>query len=49
MPLEKPLTEEERKKLRELVNDPRAMDTILHKALKGWGHGKSWKKPTKKS
>lgn len=49
MTLEEPLTELEKRKFRELVNDPRAMDTILDKALKGWRRGKSWKKQTKKS
>lgn len=47
---EAPLTEKERKKLHELVNDPRAIDNVLDKALKGWRRGKSWKKvQTKKS
>ncbi|MHB2036157.1 MAG: hypothetical protein ACYCPW_05375 [Nitrososphaerales archaeon] len=49
MTLEQPLTEKERKKLRELVNDPEAVDTILDKALKGWRRGKSWNKQTKKT
>ena len=47
---EPPLTEKERKRLHELVNNPRAIDTVLDKALKGWRRGKSWKKvQTKKS
>jgi exonuclease VII small subunit len=49
MTLEAQLTEKERKKLCELINDPEAMDEVLEKALKGWRRGKNWKKQTKKS
>jgi len=35
--LEGPLTEAERKKLRSILNNPKALDEVIDKALKGWG------------
>jgi hypothetical protein len=44
MALEGPLTEAEKKKLRSIINDPKALDEVIDKALKGWGAPKPWKK-----
>ncbi|MDA4135230.1 MAG: hypothetical protein OK441_06645 [Thaumarchaeota archaeon] len=44
MALEGPLTEEEKKKLRSIISNPKALDEVIDKALKGWGAPKSWKK-----
>lgn len=52
MSLEQPLTEKERMKLDEIMEDPKKLDSLLDKALKGWRRGKkSWtttKKQTRK-
>jgi hypothetical protein len=44
--LEEQLTEEEKKKLHRIINDPKALDRVIDRALEGW-HA-PWKK-TKKS
>jgi hypothetical protein len=46
MSLEEPLTEEERKKLRRILDDPKAVDSVIDKALKGWRGRGAWKKKT---
>jgi hypothetical protein len=48
MSLEQPLTERERMKLREMMNDPEKLDNLLDKALKAWRRGKRWTKQTRK-
>lgn len=47
--LEQPLTEAERKKLHVILSDPKALDDVIDKALKGWGSHRAWKKTTKRS
>ncbi len=47
--LEEPLTEAERKRLRKILDDPKAMDEVINKALKGWGGRGAWKKKTRNS
>ncbi len=49
MALEEPLTEAEKKKLRSILSDPKALDTVIDKALEGWSGHKVWKKKTKNS
>lgn len=46
MSLEEPLTDEERKRLREILSDPEALDYVLDEALRGWRRSRTW---TKKS
>ena len=46
MALEEPLTEAEKEKLHRTINDPKALDRVIDRALEGW-HA-AWKK-TKKS
>jgi hypothetical protein len=41
---EEPLTEAERKKLRSILANPKALDAVIDKALEGWSNSKSWKK-----
>lgn len=48
MALEKPLTEDEKKKLHSILSNPKALDAVIDKALERWGGHKAWKK-TKKS
>ena len=47
MALEEPLTEAERKKLHRIIGNPKALDEVIDKALKGWGTAKAWKKKTR--
>jgi len=48
--LEEPLTDEERMKLRNIIDNPKALDLVVDKALKGWRtHRTSQKKMTKSS
>jgi hypothetical protein len=49
MALEEPLTEAEKKKLRNILSDPKALDAVIDKALEGWGGRRAWKKKTKSS
>jgi hypothetical protein len=49
MALEGPLTEAEKKKLRSILSDPKALDAVIDKALEGWGGRRAWKKKTKSS
>jgi hypothetical protein len=49
MALEEPLTEAEKKKLRSILSDPKALDAVIDKALEGWSGHKAWKKKTKSS
>jgi hypothetical protein len=44
--VEEPLTEAEKEKLHRIINDPKALDRVIDRALEGW-HA-AWKK-TKKS
>jgi hypothetical protein len=48
MSLEQPLTEKERTKLKEMMNDSAKLDSLLDRALKGWRSGKGWTKQTKR-
>ncbi len=47
--LEEPLTDAERKKLHRILEDPKAVDEVIDKALKGWGGRGAWKKKTRNS
>ncbi len=47
--LEEPLTAAERKKLHNIMNDPKALDDVIDRALKGWSGRRIWKKTTKSS
>jgi len=47
MVLEEPLTEAEKKKLHSIISNPKALDEVIDKALKGWGTAKAWKKKTR--
>lgn len=42
--LEDPLTEEEKKKLHNILSNPKALDAVIDKALEGWSGRKVWKK-----
>jgi hypothetical protein len=44
MEREEPLTEAEKKKLHKIISNPKALDEVIDKALKGWGTAKGWKK-----
>jgi hypothetical protein len=44
MALEEPLTEAEKKKLHNILNDPKALDAVIDKALEGWSGHRAWKK-----
>jgi hypothetical protein len=47
MSVEGPLTEAEREKLHSILADPKALDAVIDKALKGWNVHGSWKKRIK--
>jgi hypothetical protein len=47
MALEQPLTEAEKKKLHKIISNPKALDEVIDKALRGWGTAKAWKKKTR--
>jgi hypothetical protein len=47
--LEEPLADEEKKKLRSILDNPRALDQVIDKALKGWGSHRTWRKAKIKS
>jgi hypothetical protein len=49
MALEEPLTEAEKKKLRSILTNPKALDAVIDKALEGWGGRRAWKKKKTKS
>jgi hypothetical protein len=46
---EEPLTEAEKKRLHSIISNPKALDEVIDKALRGWGTAKAWKKKTRNS
>ena len=47
--VEEPLTKAERVKLRSILSNPKALDTVIDRALDGWKGRRTWKKRTKSS
>jgi hypothetical protein len=41
--LEEPLTEAEKKKLHNILSNPKALDAVIDEALEGWGNHKACK------